>query len=709
MPRSRAARPLLARLDRLSRDSRDTLFLLAVVAWTLAPHAARLPGWAVAFGALALLWRVRLAWTDAPLPGRFWLTLVLLAALGLTYASHGGLLGQGPGITLVVSLTALKTLELRARRDAFVIFFLGFFLILTQFMYSQSLLTALAMIVSIWGLLTALALANLPAGRPPLRLAAGLAARAAAIGLPIMVVLFMLFPRIGPLWGRPEDAPGHTGLSGHMKLGDVSELAQDDTIAMRVRFLDGPPPPPSALYFRGPVLMHYDGEQWRAAHPGEWSADLAAADRPVAPAGPARRYEATIEPSRNSAVPLLEATPQPPSIESAAGPLILRPQGLSWHASQTLTDRVRVTAQAWTQFQLGPSHFTPALNAYLELPPGRHLRARAWMSAQMRRFDHPSPRDAARLILQHIRTGGYSYTLAPGLYGADGGDAIDEFWLDRKAGFCEHYAAAFVVLMRSMGFPARVVTGYQGGELNPVGGYLVVRNRDAHAWAEYWQPGAGWVRADPTAAVAPDRIERGRVLRPAPDFVSGALDRVNPAWADHLRTWWDATNNRWNQWVLNYSQGRQLDLLRRLGMQSPDWTDLAYLLIGLFSGASLLGAAWAWWERRQHDPWLLAYARVVRTLNRAGAAIPDTWPPLTLAEHLDQRLGQAAAELSSALRALDSQRYGPPPDTARPAFSWLARTPRDSRLTHAALRAARMLVRSAVFQSSVRPHQVPHA
>ena len=248
-----------ARLSHISRDSRDTLFLLGVVAWTLAPHAMRLPPWAVAFGALALLWRAWLAWTEGPLPSRFWLTLVLFVALGLTFMSHHSLLGQGPGITLVVSLTALKTLELRARRDAFVVFFLGFFLILTQFMYSQSLLTALAMIVSIWGLLTALALAHLPAGRPPLRLAASLAARAAAIGLPIMVALFMLFPRMGPLWGRPEDAPGQIGLSGHMKLGEVSELAQDDSIAMRVRFVDGAVPQPSTLYFRGPVLVHEDG------------------------------------------------------------------------------------------------------------------------------------------------------------------------------------------------------------------------------------------------------------------------------------------------------------------------------------------------------------------------------------------------------------------------------------------------------------------
>jgi transglutaminase-like putative cysteine protease len=686
-----------SRLSLISRDNRDTLFLLAVVTWTLAPHALRLPAWAVAFGALALFWRGWLAWTEGTLPNRFWLTLVLVAALALTFVSHGSLLGQGPGITLVVSLTALKTLELRARRDAFVVFFLGFFLILTQFMYSQSLLTALAMIVSIWGLLTALALAHLPAGRPPLRLAAGLAARAAAVGLPIMVVLFMLFPRMGPLWGRPEDAPGQMGLSGHMKLGEVSELAQDDSIAMRVRFLGGAVPRPSSLYFRGPVLMHYDGVEWREANVDEWPHGLAMADEPIRLAGGPVHYEVTIEPSRISAVALLEASPAQPEVDGMTPTPSLYAQGLGWRSSAPITDRLRITTQAWTNFKQGPTRITPALSSYLELPPNRHPRSRTWMIERMRQLDHPTPRDAAQLLMQHIRSEGYSYTLTPGTYGDNGGDAIDEFWMDRKAGFCEHYAAAFVVLMRTMGFPARIVTGYQGGELNPVDGYFVVRNRDAHAWAEYWQPGEGWVRADPTSAVSPDRVERGRSLRPQPNFVSGALSSVNPAWANNMRAWWDAANNRWNQWVLNYSQGKQLDLLKRMGMDSPDWTDLAYLLIALFSGASLIGALWAWWDRRQHDPWLLTYAKVVRTLNKAGADASETWPPLTLASYLHSRMGSAAMGLMKELRALDAQRYGRQDKPKR----------LDTSQARDALRAARMLVDTPAFKSAFTSTTAP--
>lgn len=673
------------RLAHLSRDSRDTLFLLAVVAWTLAPHASRLPGWASALAALALLWRATLAWTESPLPRRLWLTLVLAAAMGLTVLSHGTLLGQGPGLTLVVSLTALKTLELRARRDAFVVFFLGFFLILTQFMYSQSLLTALAMIVSIWGLLTALALAHLPAGRPPLRLAATLAGRAAVIGLPIMATLFMLFPRLGPLWGRVEDAPGQMGLSGRLQLGAVSELAQDDSIAMRVRFGAGPVPRPSALYFRGPVLSRYDGKEWLYAPPAGPDGTLRVAGEPIT-------YELTIEPSRLSTVALLEASPGPAQITSAIPGLTLNTHGLGWRASQPLTDRVRVTTQAWTHFTHGPQQLTPTLHPDLELPPGAHPRSRQWLREQLSHQPRTTPRGVVDLLLRHIRTGGYSYTLAPGTYGNDGSDAIDSFWLDRKAGFCEHYAASMAVLLRSIGIPARIVTGYQGGELNPVDGLLVVRNRDAHAWVEFWQPGEGWVRADPTAAVSPERIERGLSLRLAPGLVGSALGQVNPAWAHYLRDSWDAANHRWNQWVLNYSQARQLDLLRRLGIEHANWQDLITLLVGVFSSVSLLVAAWAWWDRREHDPWLRTYARIVRALNRGGATALDTWPPLTLARYLHTHLGHSAEGLIRQLRELDAQRYGSP--TRAHTIS--------PRAAAAALHTARRLAASPAFGAAFR-------
>src|SRR6476469_4642826 len=246
---------------RLPREARDTLFLLAVIAWTVLPHATHLPAWSLALTALVLLWRGRLALINAALPGRWVLVAVLIAAIGLTFWSYRTLLGKEPGVTLAVALMALKTLELRARRDAFVVFFLGFFIVLTHFLYSQSLPVAVAMLISVWGLLTALVLAHMPVGQPSLRQASGLAARTALLGAPVMALLFVLFPRIGPLWGVPQAGISKTGLSNTMRMGSMTEVARDDSIAMRIRF-DGPAPAPAEMYFRGPVLTRFDGNEW---------------------------------------------------------------------------------------------------------------------------------------------------------------------------------------------------------------------------------------------------------------------------------------------------------------------------------------------------------------------------------------------------------------------------------------------------------------
>src|SRR5512134_764218 len=279
----------------LPRETRDTLFLLAVIGWTVLPHLARLPWWCVALSALVLVWRAHLALASLRLPGRMPIAALLIVAALLTVWSEQSLFGKEAGVTMVVVLMSLKTLELRARRDALVVFFLGFFLVLTHFLYSQSLLTALAMLVSVWGLLTALVLAHMPVGKPSLRQAGALAARSALFGAPLMVVLFMLFPRIGPLWGMPQDAMGRTGLSGTLRLGGVAEIANDDSIAFRIRFNDNRVPAGEALYFRGPVLSRFDGLEWRRR---AYRLSELATPPQVLTHGDGIGYEVTLEPIR---------------------------------------------------------------------------------------------------------------------------------------------------------------------------------------------------------------------------------------------------------------------------------------------------------------------------------------------------------------------------------------------------------------------------
>jgi len=657
-PRLPGARAIAARLAHLPREARDTLFLLTVIAVTIAPHLLHLPVWCGVMTAAVLAWRARLAVSGGALPGRWTVTALLMLAIGLTLWGERTMLGKEAGVTMLVVLMALKTLELRARRDALVVFFLGFFLVLTHFLYSQSLAIGLWMLLALWGLLTALVLAHMPVGRPPLVRAGAVALRATALGVPLMAALFLLFPRFGPLWGLPQDAGGRTGLSGSLRLGGVAEVANDDAIALRIRF-EGARPRLDQLYFRGPVLSSFDGREWTRLVPTVPVAQRPRADLRVA--GTPLGYEMVIEPSRLALLPLLELTPDLPEAAPAAPGWLftLRPD-VQWQTDRPVDERLRIRARAWPDFRQGPVAAVPGLRDLVHLPAGSNPRTRAWAASLHAdpALAHADARTLAAAVLRHIGSSGFAYTLEPGAYGAD---AIDEFWFDRKLGFCEHFAAAFVVIMRALDVPARIVTGYQGADPEVQDGWFVVRQSNAHAWAEYWQPGTGWVRADPTAAVAPGRVQAGRSLQPSPGVVAGTLNRIDPDIARRIRTAWDTMNNRWNLWVLNYSRGRQFELMQWLGVERPDGQTLATALIGLLGATALAAAGWAWWDRRRQDPWQRLQQRVQQRLAALGVAVAAHEAPHTRADRVRATLGDAGQALARHLDALAQARYGATP------------------------------------------------
>ncbi|MES2424568.1 MAG: DUF3488 and transglutaminase-like domain-containing protein [Pseudomonadota bacterium] len=649
----------LSTLRTLPRDSRDTLFLLVVVGWVVLPQISNLPLWCSLLTGTVLLWRGALAITARPLPGRWTLLVVLAFTLAATWYSHRTLLGRDAGVTLTVVLLALKTLELRARRDAFVIFFLGFFTMLTNFFFSQSLLTAAAMLVALLGLLTALVNAHMPVGRPPLLQAARTAGWMALLGAPIMAVLFLLFPRMAPLWGIPADGmTGRSGLSASMQVGNIARLVLDDSIAMRIKFDAPTPPPQQDLYFRGPVLSTFDGREWKQLVSGftrrmQPPANLQVAGTPIG-------YEVTLEPNSKPWIFLMEAAAEAPVVP---GYEVGMTPDLQWLANRPVTDLLRYKAQSYSTFRHGPVQNAVQLQDYVDLPAGFNPRTLA-LAAEMRRDPQlaNAPADAlAQAVLQRLRSGGYVYTLDPGVAGQH---SADEFWFDTKEGFCEHIASAFVVLMRALDVPARIVTGYQGGERNNVDGFWVLRQSDAHAWTEIWQAGRGWVRVDPTAAVAPSRVGAFQRLQPQRGAIAQAFNSafsLSPGLLANLRASWEALNNGWNQWVLNYSQGRQFSLLQNLGFNSPSWQDLSYLLIGIVVAVSLLGALWAWWERSQHDPWLRLLERTRRKLEQAGLDLPATSPPRQMAQAARRHFGDEAQALHDWLLALEALRYAPHP------------------------------------------------
>jgi transglutaminase-like putative cysteine protease len=654
----------------LPREARDTLYLLAVIALTIAPHALHLPPWASALSALMLLWRARLALAGAALPGRWPLLAALAVMLALTLATHHTLLGREAGITLLTMLMALKTLELRARRDAFVVFLLGFFLILTQFLYSQSLLSAALMLMSVWSLLTAVVLAQMPVGHPPLRLAAGVAARTALYGAPLVLLLFVLFPRIGPLWGVPSESIGRTGLSNQMQFGTMAEIANDDSIAMRLRFR-GPRPDPEFLYFRGPVLTRFDGRQWLPAEVSTTASTRSPSF--IQTEGSRLDYEITLEPLRLRVLPLLESSSVTPGKSLHVDELrITRHGDLQWQAERTVTERLRFESSAYLRYRAGIGESASTLAQALQLPSGLNPRIIQW-AHQLRERPDLAQADASVLVaavLDHLRTQDFSYTLAPGRYGETSPDLVDEFWFDRRLGFCEHYAAAFVVAMRAMGVPSRVVTGFQGADPSEIDGYTVVRNSHAHAWAEYWAAGQGWQRADPTAVVAPDRVQLSRQLRPEPGLVATALGAVNPQLWASLRRGWEGLNNRWNQWVLNYSRGQQFDLMKRLGWTAPDWQALGQLIAAVIVVLALLGMSWARWDARRRDPWERQRSRLIAALRSLGMNAQPHMGPRNLAMQLREQRGARAEALARLLEALERQRYAPGAQYLAPRPWW---------------------------------------
>jgi transglutaminase-like putative cysteine protease len=638
-PRGAAARA--AGLARLPRDKADTLLLLGAALMVLAPHFAHLPAWVGLAVCATLLWRAAITWRGKRMPPLWLLVPVALAAMAGVHLSYGTLLGRDPGVAMLALLLAFKLLEMRAKRDLFVVVFLSYFVLLTSFFYSQTMLTALFMGATLLVLLTAQQSFQYTGVVPPLARRLRTSAKLSMLAAPLALLVFIGFPRIqGPLWGMPGDAhAGRNGISDSMAPGTLSSLAQSDEVAFRVRFLD-PAPPRDQLYWRSIVLGDYDGRTWTRVprrRNAQGRHDIAISVR-----GRAIRHEVTMEPTGKRWLALLELT----------GPRFSVP-GFSVRASDEMEQftmepvdrRLRYPASAYVDFQLQADEQPEHLKRWLELPDGFNPRTLA-LARQLGQAAAPAgARALSRRVLAMFRRDSFSYTLQPPLAGRD---MVDDFLFTSKAGFCEHYAGAYVVLMRAMGVPARVVTGYQGGEINPLDGYLTVRQSDAHAWAEIWLPAEGWRRVDPTAAVAPERIASNlaRALPPPSGFGFGqfiALRNDPDSWLARLGFRYAALNNSWNQWVLDYNPDRQRSFLAELSSLFSNWRGA--LLVPACALAYLL-----YWrrQRRPAAPLDALYQAFCRQQARHGyARRPDEGPRSYAARLRDM---PASAEKHAAMQ-----------------------------------------------------------
>ena len=638
----RAPPGLLARAAlRLSRDKADTLLLLAATLMVLAPHATHLPLWVSAVCGCTLAWRALVTFRGTRMPPSLVLLPLALVSMGGIYLTYKTILGREAGVAMAVLLVAFKMLEMHARRDVFVVIFLCFFLLLTNFFYSQSIGMSVMMVGAIIALLSAQLTFQYSGAVPALGRRLLLGAKILGLAAPLALALFFLFPRIqGPLWGMPGDAAGgKTGLSNSMSPGNISNLAQSDEIAFRVRFTGqmqgttaGQTPRQSQLYWRGLVMGDFDGRTWtherrRYRTRGE-STQLTLNGAPLT-------YQVTLEPHGQR---WLFALDMPGSVPKIDQQVVLTPN-VELRAADRIDQRIRYDATSHLSYQLDAGVDLPESERYLALPPGFNPRA---MQAGLDLQREPDPIERANQVLQRFRSEAFSYTLKPPRLGVN---TVDDFLYGSKAGFCEHYASAFVFLMRAADVPARVVTGYQGGEYNPVDGFYSVRQSEAHAWAEVWTRKTGWIRVDPTAAVAPERVERSmaRALPPGEQSAMAALgslinlDLDADSFLGKVRFELAAMNKGYNQWVLNYDPERRQGLMEALRAALGNWRNLAALAaIGL-----LLYVARVRQLASRRDPVDALYSALNAELARLGMARASDEGPTAWAQRL------AASELGS--------------------------------------------------------------
>ncbi len=615
--------------------------LLATLALVIAPHAAHLPLWLSLLTAAILGARYWMARQNIALPRKWLLYALAVASVAGVILQYKTVFGREAGVALLTLMMTLKLLEVKNERDVWLIVFLGYFLVLTHFLYNQSLFIAAYLIVVSWLFTTLLIAFSQPRAQMPWRAQFKLSAKLLLQAVPVMLILFVLFPRIsGPLWNLPSDATsGQTGLSDSMAPGMISQLAQSDSVAFRVEYA-GKLPPSTQRYFRVLVLDRFDGYAWRASRP-----------RPLTAAvhgqGAAIRYTLTLEPHNKPWLPVMDFA------DPAALPLGSQLNtDFSVTQKELVQQRKRYSAAAYVSLGNTLDSDADHLSRDLDLPPDVNPRARE-LAGQLRR----SSRDDLDFInkaLARFHNEPYVYTLNPPRLGSN---SVDEFLFDTRRGFCEHYASSFTFLMRAGGVPARIVTGYLSGEYNKLGNYLIVRQADAHAWSEVWLADRGWVRVDPTAAVAPNRIEQG-IANALPAGEALFLSEPSP-WLKQLKFSWDAFNNSWNQWVLGYDQERQVSFFARLGFGILSWQDLGlYLLIGI-GGAFGLLALFTLRTRHPHRGKVeRAYALFCKRLALAGMARDPAEGPLDFAARGKTQYPGQASNIDAITRLYVALRYG---------------------------------------------------
>lgn len=630
------------------------LWVVATLSISMFPQLLSMPVHLVPITLLPIAWRLLAEfrhWKPMPILLRVTATAIAVTALVLTF---GGLMGRNAAVSLLVLMLSLKLLETFSIRDARIVASLSLFLCATQFLFSQGVPMIIYIIACLLSSLISLIYLHRREAFEGLREAPdtgrniftelGFGVRLMILALPVSLALFMLFPRWGsPLWGVPEDAlDARSGLSDSMQPGSIQGLFMDDSPAFRASFETGLPSR-SELYWRGPVFWDFDGSSWNTSY---MSRNLLADSKPVLNRA-LLRYEVQMEPTEQRWLFALDY----PALVPRGTKLSMDYQLI---ADRPITELHNYTMASDPRFTDSPKLKQTLLRAALELPQGFNPRT-AEMIAEWR-AEATSDASIVQRALTYFNQQNFHYTLNPPLLSRH---TVDEFLFKTRQGFCEHYASAFTIMMRMAGIPARVVTGYQGGYYNDIGSYILVRQSDAHAWSEVWIKGSGWTRIDPTAAVAPDRVERGSI-----NTLAQRRHMLDFEWLRNAKNTFDLLQRGWNNWVVAFDAAKQSRLFTGFGWGFFDSVKLvlamiAAILVAIAASFLLLPLLLKFQYARNQDPLLRLWQKFYKKLDKAGVTPLPSMGPRELATRACGQLKYADEGINRITELYILCRYSP--------------------------------------------------
>lgn len=633
------------------------LILLLGLTLVLLPHFSHLPLWLIFTVSILIFWRGAYELQLCQIPSKrilFILTLMLLA--GIIFSYHT-LIGRNAGTAMLLGLLCLKLFEIKSYRDIAIIINLALFSIVINFLFDQSIFVALIMLLALVFLFTALVsfqhdyksksqTTSLETIQQNEKQHFVLATKMLAQAVPFAIVLFIIFPRVnGPLWGLPEDAfSATTGLSDDLSPGRISQLSDSPAVAFRVEF-HSPVPAADKLYWRGPVMWNFNGYDWTAPIDERIALNqfdfTALAEKTT--------YTITLEPHNKFWMFGLDL----PSNIPLSSQLSIDMQVLSVLPIQKLQ---RYKMSSFTDYVL-PAYPKTSFQRYLDLPASNNLKQSRELINKLK--DPSSAQNTVNNVLNYFSTQNFYYSRQPPLLFDD---PVDEFLFKTKSGYCEHYASSFTVLMRLAGIPARVVTGYQGGELNPIDNYMTIRQSDAHAWSEVYLEGKGWTRVDPTASIPAENIENINDARRLNLNTSKPRRIFESSWLTsqfkNIRFAWDAVNNRWNQWVLGYNNKKQKAFFAAIGIPEISWQGLSQLLFSILGLLSIVLAFIIFsGSSKNKDEVQIAYAHFLKKMKKQGIVKTDFEGALDFSQRATTALPQHKKIIHEITQLYQQLRY----------------------------------------------------